>query len=174
MTLYVKACPRCSQVNPEYQSLCEVCGYFIGLESAQPDPAAVQSGVPSSTDTSDTPLDASSSTTAGLYLEIEEPAPLMRIESGWVLGQAHVSSQAQVQLPAHLAGCRYVHRRHVRFDYLAPAWFVTAIDQRPFGRGFTNTTTLNGQVLGPGERRNIRDGDELHLAELVLRIRILK
>ncbi|MEI6412634.1 MAG: FHA domain-containing protein [Pseudomonadota bacterium] len=175
MTLYVKVCPRCGQVNPEYQSLCEMCGYFIGQEAAQTDPAAADSSPSLIANADTTPLqDPLIPRTPGLYLEIAEQAPLMRIESGWTLGQGHPSSEAEAQLPGHLPGCRFVHRRHVRFNYLAPAWFVTTIDQRPFGRGFTNATTLNGQVLGPGERRNIRSGDELRLAELLLRIQILK
>ncbi|CAK0754251.1 putative FHA domain-containing protein [Gammaproteobacteria bacterium] len=36
MTDYVRICPRCGQINPEYDNLCTTCLHFIGMEEAVP------------------------------------------------------------------------------------------------------------------------------------------
>ncbi|CAK0760723.1 putative FHA domain-containing protein [Gammaproteobacteria bacterium] len=193
MTDYVRICPRCGHVSPEYDNVCGMCQHFIGMEEAVPPPpratatpvtpaAAPQPPTvppPPLAQRTVTPTDLARepltqrfvSSDPTLFLEVGN-GTLLPMRSGWRLGQAHASNDAEVQLPAQTAGVEFVHRHHCRFDHERTQWYVTALDQRLLGRDFTNRTQINGRLLPPGERRTLSDGDELRLSGVILRIRI--
>lgn len=110
-----------------------------------------------------------------------EPAPTLFLETGtgsgqvfevrdgYVVGQAHPSSMAQIQL-ADLPGITYVHRRHCSFTFKDRKWHVTAIEQQ----SYTNPTLINQQRLAPGESRPLHNGDRLTLSGLTLTVRIIE
>ena len=112
--------------------------------------------------------------------ETPEPIPTMFLEAGsasgqvfevregYVVGQAHPTSMAQIQL-TDFPGVTYVHRNHCSFTFKDRKWNVTAIEQQ----AYTNPTFLNQQRLAPGETRPLRNGDRLTLSGLTLTIRII-
>jgi hypothetical protein len=106
-----------------------------------------------------------------LFLEIAQDT-LLSARSGWRLGQAHSSSDAEIQLPARVPGVEFVHRHHCRFDYAQGRWYVTALDQHSLAHGFTNPTQVKGRFLSPGERAELTDGDELRLSGVILWVRM--
>jgi FHA domain len=189
MAEYVRICPRCRRANPEYESLCSACGQFIALESAvpaqaaAPEPPAPPSPLP--------PPDPEPKAAADnappeaqptrryvppaelFYLQLPETDLLLTVHPGDVLGQAHASSDAQLQVPATVAGVGFLHRRHCRFERDAAGWQVVAIDQQALGSAFTNPTFVNQHRLGPGERHPLADGDRLRLSGLGLAVRMV-
>lgn len=199
MADFVKICPKCGHANPEYENACTVCAYFIGMESpVAANTAAVQS-TPSrgdentssgETNTAEAPsidehsaaADASHEAAAAparrfaarpsLYLQPIGSEQIFEVRDGWIVGQAHPGSTAQLQLQ-DLPSISYVHRNHCQFSLREATWYVTAIDQAPRGRDFTNPTLVNHTKLAPGETHLLRNGDQLSLAGVKLVIRIL-
>jgi hypothetical protein len=178
MTDYVRVCPRCGHVSPEYDNVCAVCQQFIGMEETVP-----ASAQPAVTQPPPSPLALPVSPAAGpltqrfvaaepaLFLEAKG-GTLLPVRPGWTLGQAHPSSDAEVQLPTRLAGVEFVHRHHCRFDHEESRWYVTALDQWSLGRDFTNPTLVNSRPVPSGKRVSLADGDELRLSGVVLRVRV--
>jgi hypothetical protein len=174
----IKRCPKCGHRNPESADLCEVCGEFLGLvapetvadpepERAVPDPA-----LPAST--SGVPVRVTQVETAApslLYLESPAGQRSYPVKPGDIVGQAHATSAAQVQIEP-LPGAQCIHRQHGRFDWRDGQWYITALDQRPFGSDFTNSTVLNGQRLAPGDSQSLGNGDRLVLAGVLFTVRI--
>lgn len=160
---FVKICPKCGTSNPEYENLCQECGFFIAMEPAQAAPTP-------SPQAKETP------TSAQLKLQLNLPGTGISfdIKPGDVLGQAHASSDARLQLPESLADVAYIHRRHCRFWQEGDQWQVEAIDQSqsPKSSGFTNPTWVNGVPLNPGERRTLGNGDDLRLSAITLLVNL--
>ncbi|CAK0754930.1 putative FHA domain-containing protein [Gammaproteobacteria bacterium] len=186
MTDYVRVCPRCGQVNPEYENVCAACQHFIGMEETvlAPANAACATSIPSA-DLVPAPQNPTQDSSVGesltqrfvstepmLFLEVAKDN-LLPVRPGWRLGQAHASSDAEAQLPARLVGVEFVHRYHCRFEHVLNRWYVTALNQQSFARDFTNPTQVNGRLLPPGERFALNDGDELRLSGVILRVRML-
>jgi len=103
-----------------------------------------------------------------LYLE-SGAGQVFEVREGYVVGQTHPSSCAQIQL-ADLPGIGYVHRNHCSFSFQDDAWRVTAIQQP----GYTNPTMLNHKRIGPGESKPLHNGDRLTLSGVTLNIRIIE
>jgi hypothetical protein len=176
--LRIKRCPKCGHRNPEPADLCEVCEEFLGLVAPETvsDPVEPEPVVPD-------PADGSPPATPGRVTQVETAAPsLLYLESpaghrnypvkpGDIVGQAHPTSLAQVQIES-LPGVDRIHRQHGRFDWRDGQWHVTALDQRPFGSDFTNSTVLNGQRLAPGDSQPIQSGARLTLAGVLFTVRI--
>jgi hypothetical protein len=179
MSEFVKICPRCGHFNPEYENLCAGCGHFIAMEPSVPRPvphpvAPPTAAEPQAQAPEPPAAQAAQASVASPVLRLEPTAggaPLV-IQSLAVLGQDHPSGDAQVRLPLTLEGAAYVHRRHCRFLLEAGQWWVEPIDQAGLGGAFTNPTRLNGQEAPPGQRRPLRDGDELRLSGVALRVRL--
>ncbi len=176
----IKRCPKCGHRNPEQADLCEVCGEFLGLVMPETvsDPVEPEPVVPDPADGSPpaTPERATRMETAApslLYLELPTPAGHRSypVRSGQIVGQAHPTSLAQVQIEP-LPGVDRIHRQHGRFDWRDGEWRVTALDQRLFGSDFTNSTVLNGQRLAPGDSYPLGNSDRLALAGVLFTVRI--
>jgi pSer/pThr/pTyr-binding forkhead associated (FHA) protein len=178
MTTFVKICPKCGHHNPEYENACSVCTHFIGMETSQ----AVTASPASKSQTSPSiaapqavarPVDSHlPSETTALYLQVLGDSQIFELRDGWILGQAHASSEAELQL-RDLPGINYVHRRHCQFFFKDQAWYVRALDQREVGSDFTNPTTVNQTRIEPGQTHVLASGDQLSLANLKLVVRIV-
>lgn len=169
MSRYIRLCPACGQSNPEYEHTCGHCGQFIGLESpvAASEPAALTQAI--------APLEPVASALA--VTQCYEPCVLElpdgqrhSIQDGWIIGQAHPSSAAQVGLQG--TGSQFVHRSHCRIQHNGSTWQVTALDQQTLGGLFTNPTVVNRTPLAPSQSHPLRDGDTLALSGLLLRLHI--
>ena len=104
-----------------------------------------------------------------LYLEVVGSSQTFEVRDGWIVGQSHPTSAAQIQL-AGLPGISYVHRHHCQFEYRDAAWQVTPVVQP----SFTNPTFLNQQRLVPGRAYQLRNGDRLLLSNIALNIRVVE
>jgi hypothetical protein len=158
MIRYVKICPRCGLANSELAEQCEHDNEFLGVIPATPykeKPPAPETVLP------DFPGRA-------LYLEITGAGKCLEVRDGWVIGQAHPSSRAEIQL-AEVPGVNYIHRQHCRFSFQDDQWRVLAIKQA----AFTNPTFVNNRGLAPGESAVLRNGDRIALADTVLHARIV-
>jgi len=184
MARYVKICPRCGHENDELSEACERDGEFLGMvpatpsskassgPEASPEPAAEPAGTPEPNPSARESVVAATQRfeqpTQALYLETSAGQTL-EIRHGNVLGQAHPTSSAHVQLD-NLPGLNYVHRSHCLFEFRDNAWHVTAISQPTY----TNPTFVNQKRLEPGQSSALRNGDRLILSNLVLNVRIIE
>lgn len=200
MASFVKICPKCGHANPEYENACTVCSYFIGMETpvaanavpaksaqsradeharAKDAQSANASSIPQQSAVDTSPDNAASATPArrfaarpSLYLQASGSEQVFEICDGWVVGQAHPTSTAQLQL-RDLPSITYVHRQHCQFSLREATWHITALDQSPRGRDFTNPTLVNQTKLAPGDTHPLRNGDQLSLAGVKLVVRII-
>jgi hypothetical protein len=182
---YVKICPRCGHRNDELASACEKDGEFLGMVPAipaanapipppppTPKPAAKPEAAPTINELESPPHACETATDAvpgkALYLDVEGAAQYHQVRDGWVVGQAHPTSTAEIQL-SNLPGVNYVHRRHCIFEFRDGNWGVTTLLQPDY----TNPSFLNDKRITPGERVTVQNGDKLRFASVTLRIRII-
>ena len=79
-----------------------------------------------------------------------------------ILGRTeHNSSEVDINLAAYDAAQKGVSRRHASLGVINTGVIVCDLKS-------TNGTFLNGQRLLPGQRRVIKDGDQLMLGKLLL------
>ncbi len=176
MSHYVRLCPACQQVNAEYAHTCSRCGQFIGLESPVAAPTADPTTPLPAADPTPPPVAAAAASSPTVTQRY--PACVLEavdgqrhpVQSGWVVGQAHPSSAAQVQLQG--AGTAFVHRSHCQLHYNGTTWEVTALDQQVLGGTFTNPTVVNRIPLAPGSQQALQHGDNLALSGVLLRVLI--
>lgn len=161
---FIKLCPKCGTQNPEYESLCQRCGFFIAMEPAQ---AAMEAPAAETAATQ-----ASPARPPVLQLSLPGSGLVFGVQSGDLLGQAHPESDARLQLPDSLPDIAFVHRRHCRFWLTGRQWQVEAIDHNASEAGFTNPTWVNGVPLAPGERRTLGQGDDLRLSATSLLVNL--
>jgi pSer/pThr/pTyr-binding forkhead associated (FHA) protein len=103
---------------------------------------------------------------AVIYLQIEDDPERIGIKllSPATLGRAGGDDDSiDLDLNPYEAATKGVSRRHAVLERARDT--VMLIDQDS-----TNGTYLNGQRLKPFERRVVRDGDEIRLANLSLRV----
>ncbi len=174
MAEFVRICPRCGNANPEYENVCSTCNQFIGMEAAAPAQRSMEgqiAGAPKSESAQATrryvPVAES------FFLQLPETELLLTVGPGNLLGQAHASGDAQLQIPESVDGSRYLHRRHCRFEREQESWLVIALDQRQYGSEFTNPTFVNQHRLAPGSRHVLKDGDQLRLSGLTFSVRMV-
>ena len=185
MSRFIKICPKCGHHNPEYENTCVLCADFVGMETPVVAPSAATESadtrvegaeiqtadqVPPSRQTA--PQTVPAPPQATLYLQVLGDDQIFEVRDGWTVGQSHASSTADLQL-RDLPGIHYLHRMHCRFSCANGEWQVTPIDQRQFGRDFTNPTAVNQTTLTPGEAHCIDNGDQLSLASLKFVVRII-
>jgi hypothetical protein len=118
------------------------------------------------------PAEAAASET--FYLEHVTSDQIFTIRQGVVMGQAHETSHAEVQIPAELDGSEYLHRRHCRFDRQQDKWFVVPLDQSGSDQEFVNPTYVNKRQVTPGEHQVLNDGDILRLAGVSFYVRFIR
>lgn len=183
MVKYVKICPRCGRPNDELSEACESDGEFLGMVPATPAegtsagefgessaPSGPDESMPEAAELAQAPAtDWFGQPRQLLYLDVAANGQCHEIQDGWVIGQAHPTSQAQVQLE-DVPGLSYVHRSHCRFDLHDGRWHVTAVAQP----SYTNPTFLNRQRLAPGQSMPLRNGDRLVLSNVALNVRIIE
>lgn len=182
MSTLVKICSMCGAKHAESEFLCS-CGALLDRIEPVPDPDLEppvppdeQIG-PAVSSCPQPPDPNAASVECGvtdrycaeppLILEHQGTNRLFEITNGDVLGQAHHTSNARLQL-ADLPGVNCLHREHCRFDCAQGAWQVTAI-ARP---EFTNPTWVNHIKVEPGMSHPLRNGDRLTLCNIVFTIRI--
>lgn len=100
-----------------------------------------------------------------LYLESLVNGKSFTVPDQAVVGQAHPTSRADVQLEG-VPDLNYVSRHHCRFDHESNVWFVTSLSSA------MNGTTLNQAPLMSGGRARLKNGDELVMANVPFRVRI--
>jgi hypothetical protein len=191
MPQFVKICPKCGRSNPEYENICTDCQQFIGMEPAVPKPAeSRQTGAePNPGDSAAPPRPEAPAQTApvtepeerpqapapapAFYLSLNGEGQVFTLQDGSVMGQAHSTSQATVQIPTGVDGVGYVHRQHCRFEYRDARWRVQPLEQAPFNQTFTNPTRVNQHLVGPGSWHPLDDGDELRLSGVSFHVKII-
>ena len=186
---YVKICPRCGRENDELNEACENDGEFLGMV-----PATIGSDRPSIPSVAPLeepacaappPADPQSATSphgaasVAVTPRFQQPTHVLYVETaagvshevrnGSVIGQAHPSSAAHIQLEG-LPGVNFVHRSHCMFEYRADGWYVAAIAQP----NYTNPTFVNQKRIAPGQNVRLRNGDKLALSNVTLNIRIIE
>jgi hypothetical protein len=177
MAEFVRICPKCGHINPEYENLCTACNQFIGMESAVPAAPPMAETVKRSPVTHSPEAESAQATrryvpvAESFYLQLEDVQSLLTVRPGFVLGQAHASSDAQLQIPQTVRGSSFLHRRHCRFELDDKGWRVIAVEQPQ--SAFTNPTFVNQHKLGPGESHPLSDGDQLRLSGLNFSVRMI-
>lgn len=188
MLEYVKICPKCGHENPEDEAgTCKAqgCDQFLGMVEPVPRPNIIQETLsPYPESPEDRPnvtehfKDGSQESVrvtnrfkavSALYLDLPGTEQIYPIQSGFVLGQAHPTSTADIQLVG-IQGVNFIHRRHCSFDYTGDCWNVTTIPQEEF----TNPTLVNHIKLQPGQKYPIRNGDRLTLCNITFNVRIIQ
>ena len=167
MLKYVKECPRCARMNDEVSEACSDCGEFLGMIPAIPRPEAPPEPSPPATPPPLPQREAPASPAQALYLDLD--GACHEIRDGYVVGQQHPTSQADVQL-GDLDGINYVHRSHCRFELRDDGWYVTALEQPTY----TNPTYVNQRALAAGEACVLHNGDRLRLAGVTLHVRVVQ
>lgn len=193
MSAYIKVCPLCGHHNPEWDDICggSGCNQFLGMITP-----VLANSVEKQTDENatdgrqDMPLPQPVNTSASsekeqphhetrqeqqkitkrfrpvIYLECPANSKIYEIESGQVIGQAHPTSGAHVQL-SDIPNINYVSREHCLFNFDNGQWYVTAI------KTATNQTCVNQRLVERGVRMPIRNGDRLAMANVIFQIRIM-
>lgn len=178
MLKYVKICPRCGHANDEFSETCAVDGEFLGMAPAVPAAATSDSvteenvSAPAENATVETRQPETQQIgvpSRVLYLDIAANGDCHEIHDGWVIGQAHPTSQAEVQLEG-IPGINFVHRRHCRFENREDGWYVIALEQP----SYTNPTFINQEKVEPGQGRRLRNGDRLGLSNVIVNVRIIE
>ena len=167
---YVKVCPRCGAENDEMAEICLRDGEFLGMVPATPAaPARAEAPLPAPASASP----AAEPVRAGgvdpvLYLENAATGECHLLRPGWVVGQEHPESVAEVQL-GERPGIQFVHRRHCRFLHGEGVWEVEALEQPDY----TNPTLVNRRRVPAGARMALRNGDSLALSGVQFTVRII-
>jgi len=189
----VRECPKCGHKNPEEEQICSGpnCGEFLGFVDPTPITKVkrkphqdLETGTAHSFPTNQ-PLSPHPSNVEGkeqshpvttryesqamLYLKCSASGKAHMVHPGWIMGQSHPTSQANIQISG-VPGVNFIHRHHCRFDHDNGRWFVTAIDQQ----SFTNPTIVNDQKLAPGQNCVIKHGDKLTLVNTTFTVDMIE
>ncbi|MEM7016549.1 MAG: FHA domain-containing protein [Pseudomonadota bacterium] len=184
MSEFVRICPKCRHQNPEYENACTECGHFVGMEAAVPKPASPKPARPKPEAAKKAPrrqrkqvqsklAETTEKDPPAFYLDIAGTDKVYTIQDGWVLGQAHGTNTAHIQIPEDITGSGYIHRQHCRFEHRDKQWFITPIDQKLFERDFTNPTFVNQYAVAPNTRHPIKNGDTLTLAGVSFTVKMI-
>ena len=153
-TREVKICPSCKAQNPKDFLLCSTQGCNTNIAFVEE--TIVPIPHPKSFGTME----------PRIYLEHSELAGPIEVRSGQDVGQAHPTSNAQVQLSG-IPNIQFISRSHCRFELTSDQWFVTAIATA------TNVTYVNEKPVVKGTRVPIRNGDVVTMANVSFRVRIM-
>jgi len=181
MTDFVRICPKCGHSNPEYENACSACNQFIGMEAAVPRSASTEPPIAEEKTTEEkippaepvSPTLRFPSQELAFYLEHQGSGQVFTIKPGWLVGQAHPSNEAEIQIPQEIEGSEFILRRHCRFDYTEGCWTVTALAQTRYGQDFTNPSFLNERALPSDQPQALHNGDILRLSGVSFSIKFI-
>jgi hypothetical protein len=167
ITAEIETCPRCKTPFTVGDRMCPKCGMLF-KELAKTTQLSPE----------DARAFASSRMAGGglfaeqrpLVFEIEGASLELPIQEELTVGRAIDSMDKDgptVSLHQFDAAKRGVSRKHMQIRRRGPLIFVADLDS-------TNGTYLNGRRLQRGEERILRDGDELHLSHLLIKIRLIE
>lgn len=167
---YVLICPACKQVNTTDFLVCSGCAtsladvdtdHLNGLAVRPTDSELLAAQIASGTFIK---------AVQPLSLEIDGSVLMMPSQASVVVGRHHAGPSAvklDVDLSFFQAASKGVSRCHLQIERRAMLVFVKDLQSR-------NGTWLNGRrLLGDGERL-VRNGDELRLGQLVIRLRFVQ
>lgn len=164
-----KACPQCGANNPLDEVICHVCGRIIAADGPRATRNLLQ--------TKEFFLNHEFfGTNYTLELRVRDTGKAFSLRpqdqrSELVIGRLENNKalKVDVDLSDQDGEALGVSRLHlgVRYD---PDYQTVQV----FDLGSANGSFLNGQRLYPNERRIVRDGDELRLGRLVMRVRFVR
>ena len=158
-------CTRCGKANNPTDIFCASCGNFLRTEQATyettrlDDPDMISHGADffSANSTLVLVVDGTS------YSYKVQP---QRYKHETIIGRSEGSTmKPDIDLGSHNASEMGVSRLHVALQYNAKNNLLSVSDMKS-----ANGTFINGQKLYPQEVRVLRDGDELRLGRLILRV----
>jgi hypothetical protein len=170
MLVLMQTCPNCQAENKDQDVYCYRCGHLlpsVQLNAQDESGTKILKGA-----TQQLALPKRSWGTARLDSEelitfrvkgAEEPLQIYLGEEEIVIGRTHGDVTVDVDLTPYEAAEKGVSRRHTKIKRENDT--VTIIDL-----GSANNTYINGQKIVPNEVRILRDGDELRLGRLVMRV----
>lgn len=166
----MQICPNCGRKRPDTDTHCDACGHILPL--AVPEIGTITVKLDSSVYESLEPSRRWGTAYFGKQNQIElrfrdsGGTLVLPVEDRTVLGRFHDEhevSQPDVDLSPFGALDRGVSRTHLAVAREKDTISITDL-------GSSNGTFLNGQRLMPHEPRILRDGDEVRLGRLVIRI----
>lgn len=86
---------------------------------------------------------------------------ILEVTKRHVIGRGEETSDVDIMLSPFEAVQNGVSRRHAALDVINKTLTISDL-------GSTNGTFINGQQIPSGNRRVVRDGDELHLGSLAI------
>lgn len=159
-------CPSCRSVHPTNTLYCTECGLYLGK------------GVPTGPLAGACYADEDAGAVAGTASSAAYPTVILQIagvarevaltvNKELLLGRPDASTGLHPDLDLTPFGGldQGVSRRHLRLSRYEDQIVVEDL-------GSANGTFWNGQRLAPFQARSVRDGDELRLGRLVMRLRV--
>ncbi len=158
-------CPRCGQSNPTGELFCTNCGSFLSSDASPHETTRLvdsEGGVH--------PSDFFGPKTQLVLMVLPEGETYalqpQNFKHETVIGRSEGSTmRPDIDLSVHNAGEMGVSRLHVALQYNAKSNLLSVSDMKS-----ANGTFINGQKIYPQEVRVLRDGDELRLGRLVMRV----
>ncbi len=161
-----KICPRCGQSNPTGELFCTNCGSFLSSDTSPHETTRLDDSEHAR------PSERFLRTRHSILVLVVMPEgeaytiQPQRFKHETVIGRSEGSTmRPDIDLSAHNAGEMGVSRLHVALQYSAKNNLLSVSDMKS-----ANGTFINGQKLYPQEVRVLRDGDELRLGRLVMRV----
>jgi FHA domain len=164
-TKQILRCPVCGQVYRPGELTCSVCGtifgnvgetqYFPSLGDKRPRPAARPAG------------NVFIEGQKPITLEIDQREVLLPLGQAVIIGRRADNPDdlhPDIDLSLFQAAEKGVSRQHIRISYKGEMSYVTDLGSR-------NGSWLNNTQLLPRQERVLRDGDELRLGQLRIKVR---
>ncbi|MCC6802616.1 MAG: FHA domain-containing protein [Anaerolineae bacterium] len=159
------ACSRCGKLNGSSEVFWAHCGNFLRVDNTRHETTRLDE---SEMDALGPDFFGPNSTLVLLVASdgFSYSIQPQRYKHETVIGRSEGSTmKPDIDLSDHFAGEMGVSRLHVALQYNAKNNLLSVSDMKS-----ANGTFINGQKLFPQEVRVLRDGDELRLGRLVLRV----
>lgn len=158
-------CSRCGKMNGSNEVFCAHCGNFLRVDNSRHETTRLDE---SELDALGPDFFGPNSTLVLLVASdgFSYTIQPQRYKHETVIGRSEGSTmKPDIDLSDHFAGEMGVSRLHVALQFNAKNNLLSVSDMKS-----ANGTFINGQKLFPQEVRVLRDGDELRLGRLVLRV----
>jgi hypothetical protein len=160
ITAEIASCPRCKQPRKKEDLVCSRCGMMFEettrtrLLEREGDKAGRRGMMGGGAFPNEAPI----------IFEIDGVTLTLPVAEALVVGRSSdEGGNPDVSLNQFTADQRGVSRRHMIIRRKGPLTYIADL-------GSTNGTYLNGRRLQRGEERILRDGDEIHLSHLLIRV----